>query len=139
MSKYKNVKIWLIFSLFFLGFITLNATDVNASSLNTMDVNVTKVGDKVYVIFREGSHTRVGSGVIERVGKINSKSKVSWDNCNSCDKWIANSRLFYTLNEANKIAEQMELDNLSMSDCGKRTILDSGILDLLRSIPYINK
>lgn len=129
MPKYKNVKIWSIFILFFLGFISLNATDVNATNLTTKDMNITKVGDTVYVIFGEKSYAKVESGTIKRVGTHN--SQVSWSSCSDCQKWVANSSFYYTLNKANKVTEQMELDDLSMSDCGGGTISNTGIFDLL--------
>lgn len=132
MLKYKNTKIWLIFILFFLGFINVNAIDVNATSLNTIDMNVTKVGDKVYIIFGKGSSARVESGNILKVGTTN--SKIHWDDCSDCQQWVANSNFYYSLNKINKIIEQMDLEDMSMSGCGKKTILDRGVWDLINSI-----
>lgn len=132
MLKYQNIKVWLIFILLFVGFINLNATDINTTNINSKNVNIINIGDKIYVILGEGSNARVESGSILKVGKSN--SRVRWDSCSDCQRWVANSTFYYSLSKANKVTEQMDLEDMSMSDCRKKTILDRGVLELMNSL-----
>ena len=77
-------------------------------------LNATDVGDKVYVIFGKDSSARVESGRIIRVGKSN--SEVSWDYCSGCQKWVGNSSFYYSESEADKVANEMDSEDISVGE-----------------------
>ena len=72
------------------------------------------VGDKVYVIFGKDSSAYVESGTINRVGKTN--SEVSWDYCSGCQKWIPNSNFYYSKTAADKAADKMDSEHISVGE-----------------------
>jgi len=73
------------------------------------------VGDRVYGVF--GSHDsnlRIESGYVTTAG--NSSSKVEWDNCYNCNKWINNSNLWYDRSSAQVYVNKKDSEHTSIGE-----------------------
>jgi len=97
--KFKNTKIWLIFTLLFLGF-------TNASAVS--------VGDRVYVVLGNKSSAYVKKAYVSKVG--DERSKVDWTNCSDCNRWVENVRFYYTYDSAQKVVDKMDADDISFNE-----------------------
>ena len=117
MSKFKNNKMWLLFTLLFLGFTSANAVSV---------------GDRVYVIFGTGSSATVKGGNIEKVGT--DISKVVWNACNDCRDWISNSSFYYSRETAQKRADKMDSEHISVGEVAGTAIVIGGLWALIEAV-----
>ena len=99
MSKFKSNKICLIFILLFLGFTNANAANV---------------GDKVYIVLGNGSSGYVKQAHVSKVGA--ERSKVDWTNCSDCNRWVKNSRFYYTYDSAQKVVDKMDAEDISFGE-----------------------
>ena len=109
MSKFKSNKMWLIFTLLFLGFTSANALGV---------------GDRIYVIFGSGSSAFVKGGNVLRVG--GEISKIDWNDCDNCREWIKNSSFYYSRAKANKRVNEMDSKHTSIGEATGAAVLVGG-------------
>jgi len=85
-------------------------------------------GDKVYVIFGEGSASEVESGYIRVVG--NSNSKVEWNYCSDCPDWVANWRFYEYYSDAEKERARRDSEHTSLGEAASAAAI-GGLIYLL--------
>ena len=117
MSKFKSNKMWLIFTLLFLGFTSANALGV---------------GDRIYVIFGSGSSAFVKGGNVLRVG--GEISKIDWNDCDNCREWIKNSSFYYSRAKANKRVDEMDSNHISAGEVAGTVVVIGGLTALIHAI-----
>jgi hypothetical protein len=117
MSKLKSFKIWLIFTLLFLGFTNANAVSV---------------GDRVYVVLGDGSSAYVKKAHVSKVG--DATSKVDWTNCSTCARWVSNARFYYSYDSAQKIVDKMDAEDISFAEIAGTAIVIGGIVALIQAM-----
>ena len=94
------------------------------------------VGDKVYVIFGSGSSAEVKSGTVIVAG--DSRSKVEWDYCSTCDAWVYNSSFYSSRSSAQEIVNKMDSEHTSVGEAAGAAV-GVGILGILSSMVCANK
>jgi len=99
MLKIQNIKRWFTFTLLFLVITSSNAVDI---------------GDKVYVVLGNGSSGYVKQAYVTKVGS--QSSKVDWINCSDCNRWVENTRFYYSYDSAQKIVDKMDAEDISFGE-----------------------
>lgn len=72
------------------------------------------VGDRVHVVFGSGSSAEVESGYIVAVGSSN--SKVEWDYCSNCSRWVSNSAFYRSFSSAADARDEMDASHVSIGE-----------------------
>lgn len=113
MLKSKNIKKWFTFTLLFFMVTSVNAINI---------------GDKVYIVLGNGSSGYVKQAYVTKVGS--ESSKVDWTNCSNCQRWVANTRFYYSYDSAQKIVDKMDAEDISFGEVAG-TIAVIGIIGAL--------